>query len=677
MEVEGRVAITGIQEELEQYRRLMEVPPPEEFEEGFSIRTILGALFVAFVMLPGAAYLGLVAGISGQLSSAAQWVTVILFVEVARRSFIVLKRQEIYLLVILATAILGTNPYTGYIWNVFMRTSQVTQGLGVADKIPTWVVPPADSPAILHRTFFHPDWLIPIAVSLALLVLGRTVEFTAGYILFRITSDYERLPFPMAPVGAQAATVLAEISRKEETWRWRYFSTGAMIGLAFGFFYAGIPTITGAIMTRPLQLIPIPFIDLTLNTESVLPATPVAIFTDLGGFLWGFVVPFWVAIGGFIGSLLTAVLNPFLYRRGILRNFKPGYDAIKVEMVNTYDFWLSAGIGRGLGLAAVSLASVLVTTWRESQRRRELLRQGLGQPTERIPLTAVLPHRGDFPVPAVFGIYLLSVLSIIVLCRLLVPQLPIIFPIFFGLIYTPIISYVDARMRGLTGQWFGIPFVREGFTILYSKLTGYRGLDIWFAPIPIADYGWGAQRFREVELTGTKFTGVLKTEIVIVVIGLLANLAVWQYLWRLAPIPSYVYPFAQRIWPLQAFTTALLCTTTLGKRELQVLRPQVIGAFFGGVVGAYILFSLLPFNLPMLLFYGLVQGLGGWPLGGLLTFAGALVSRFYFEKNYDDPTTWRRYATVLLAGYNCGIGLVGMFCAALAMISKSVTQLPY
>lgn len=677
MEVEGRVAITGIQEELEQYRRLMEVPPPEEFEEGFSIRTILGALFVAFVMLPGAAYLGLVAGISGQLSSAAQWVTVILFVEVARRSFIVLKRQEIYLLVILATAILGTNPYTGYIWNVFMRTSQVTQGLGVADKIPTWVVPPADSPAILHRTFFHPDWLIPIAVSLALLVLGRTVEFTAGYILFRITSDYERLPFPMAPVGAQAATVLAEISRKEETWRWRYFSTGAMIGLAFGFFYAGIPTITGAIMTRPLQLIPIPFIDLTLNTESVLPATPVAIFTDLGGFLWGFVVPFWVAIGGFIGSLLTAVLNPLLYRRGILRNFKPGYDAIKVEMVNTYDFWLSAGIGRGLGLAAVSLASVLVTTWRESQRRRELLRQGLGQPTERIPLTAVLTHRGDFPVPAVFGIYLLSVLSIIVLCRLLVPQLPIIFPIFFGLIYTPIISYVDARMRGLTGQWFGIPFVREGFTILYSKLTGYRGLDIWFAPIPIADYGWGAQRFREVELTGTKFTGVLKTEIVIVVIGLLANLAVWQYLWRLAPIPSYVYPFAQRIWPLQAFTTALLWTTTLGKRELQVLRPQVIGAFFGGVVGAYILFSLLPFNLPMLLFYGLVQGLGGWPLGGLLTFAGALVSRFYFEKNYDDPTTWRRYATVLLAGYNCGIGLVGMFCAALAMISKSVTQLPY
>jgi hypothetical protein len=40
-------------------------------------------------------------------------------------------------------------------------------------------------------------------------------------------------------------------------------------------------------MTRPLQLIPIPFIDLTLNAESVLPATPVAITTDLVRFPLG------------------------------------------------------------------------------------------------------------------------------------------------------------------------------------------------------------------------------------------------------------------------------------------------------------------------------------------------------------------------------------------------------
>ncbi len=666
------MGLQKIQAELEEYRRLMEAPAPEDFEEGFSIRTILGALFVAFVMLPGAAYLSLVTGTG--LGSAPQWVTVILFVEVARRSFITLKRQEIYLLVIVAGAVLTTNPYTGYIWNVFMRTSQVTQGLGVAQEIPTWVVPKADSPAILHRTFFHPDWFIPIAVSLALLFLGRASGFTFSYILFRLTSDYERLPFPLAPVGAQGATVLAEISRKEETWRWRYFSIGAMIGLAFGFFYAGIPTITGAIMSRPLQLIPIPFIDLTHNTESVLPATPIAIGTDLGGFLAGFIFPFWSVVGGFIGGLLLLIINPILYRRGILTNWKPGYDAIKTEMVNVYDFWLSARIGKGLGLAALSIGSFLATAWGERQKRAAA-QPVTAAPQERIPLTAVLPYRGDFPIVIMLGVYLVATVMMVLLCRILVPRLPVLFPFFFAFIYTPLISYVDARMRGLTGQWPGIPFIREGFNIFYSRLTGYKGLDIWFAPIPIHDYGEGAQGFRVVELTGTRFTGVLKTEVVIVVVGLLANLAVWQYLWRLAPIPSYVYPFAQKMWPLQAFTGALLWTTTTERqRQLEVLRWPIILVAFAATPLVYLPFALT--NLPVLFFYGTIQGLSGFPFAGTSTFAGALVSRFYFEKQYD-VTTWRRYATVLLAGYYCGMGLVGMFCAALAMVSKAVTQLPY
>ncbi|MFA0751148.1 MAG: hypothetical protein SLRJCFUN_001551 [Candidatus Fervidibacter sp.] len=663
-----------VQAELEEYRRLMEPPPPEEFEEGFSVRTILGALFVAFVMLPGAAYLSLVTGTG--LGSAPQWVTIILFMEVARRSFITLKRQEIYLLYIVAGAILGANPYSGYIWNVFLRTSQVTKGLGVADGIPTWLVPRADSPAILHRTFFHPDWLVPIAISLALLLLTRASGFAAGYILFRITSDYERLPFPLAPVGAQGATVLAEISRKEETWRWRYFSIGAMLGLAFGLFYAGIPTITGALMNRPLTLIPIPFIDLTQNTESILPATPVVIATDLGGFLAGFFLPFWTVIGSFLGSLVPVVLNPLLYYgtfgRIYLSHWLAGLDAIQTEMLNQYDFWLSARIGAGLGIAAIGIASALLLALREQQRRKERLIE----PSERLPLTAVLPHRGDFPVPLMLGVYLATTIFIVALCKILLPHLSILFPLFFAFVYTPLISYVDARMRGLTGQWTGIPFVREGFNIIYSKLTGYRGLDIWFAPLPIYDYGEGAQHFRVVELTGTRFTGVLKTEVVIVVVGLLANLAVWQYLWRLAPIPSYVYPFAQKMWPLFAYTQALLWTTTTERgRFLVPLKPNIILTFFAATLSLYPLFALT--KLPVLLFYGFVQGLSGMPFSGLLTLAGALVSRFYFEKNYPDKVEWRRYATVLMAGYSCGMGLIGMFCAALAMVSKAVTQLPY
>src|SRR3954465_780390 len=78
-----------------------------QFEDGFTRRTWVGALFVAFVMLPGAIYLGLVSGES--LGSASEWVAIVLFAEVARRSFIPLKRQEIYILFVIASSLSGLN----------------------------------------------------------------------------------------------------------------------------------------------------------------------------------------------------------------------------------------------------------------------------------------------------------------------------------------------------------------------------------------------------------------------------------------------------------------------------------------------------------------------------------------------------------------------------------------
>ena len=69
-------------------------------------------------------------------------------------------------------------------------------------------------------------------------ILGRIDRFGLGYVLFRITSDVEKLPFPMAPVGALGVTALADSSAsgtgEAPGWRWRVFSIGGMIGLVFG-----------------------------------------------------------------------------------------------------------------------------------------------------------------------------------------------------------------------------------------------------------------------------------------------------------------------------------------------------------------------------------------------------------------------------------------------------------
>lgn len=83
------------------------------YESGLTVRTLIGAVFVAIVMMPASIYLGLVVGAG--LGSAAQWVSIILFAELARRSFVPLKRQEIYILFILATGLVGGGPFQGLI----------------------------------------------------------------------------------------------------------------------------------------------------------------------------------------------------------------------------------------------------------------------------------------------------------------------------------------------------------------------------------------------------------------------------------------------------------------------------------------------------------------------------------------------------------------------------------
>src|SRR5438093_13695243 len=92
---------------------------------------------------------------------AAQSVTIILFIEVARRSFTTLSRPEIYVLYYMAGASLVSG--SGLLWNQFLVQSESFRQLGLADKIPLWVAPSA--PDILaQRTFFHSAWLTPLGL---------------------------------------------------------------------------------------------------------------------------------------------------------------------------------------------------------------------------------------------------------------------------------------------------------------------------------------------------------------------------------------------------------------------------------------------------------------------------------------------------------------------------------
>jgi hypothetical protein len=157
---------------------------------------------------------------------------------------------------------------------------------------------------------------------------------------------------------------------------------------------------------------------------------------------------------------------------------------------------------------------------------------------------------------------------------------------------------------------------------------------------------------------------------------MVASLLFSQFIWRLAPIPSSAYPFAQELWHLQALNTLLMQTSTLEGNSLffQALNWIYVGA--GTLLGVVTYMLLTLFGLPIMLVYGLVRGLGqSTPHGLILEVIGALLGRFFFLRRYG--AMWRQYAPVLLAGFSCGMGLSGMFAMGITLVLKSLARLPY
>ncbi|MCY4604265.1 MAG: hypothetical protein OXE49_08545 [Gemmatimonadetes bacterium] len=555
-------------QEIEEYRDLLQVP--DRFENGFTIKAILGVFFVAFIMVPGNMYLSLMIG--GSLGAAAEWGTIILFAEITKRSFSSLPRQEVYVLFYVAGSLIAaeTGAFEGLLYNQYLVQSPAAKQFGITKLIPTWVAPQPDSLAVIERTFLHSDWAMPIVLLVLGMIISRINWFTMSYALFRLSSDYERLPFPFAPVNAQGATALAETTQGVETWRWRVFSAGAMIGLVFGTIYVALPAITGALLTEPIQLIPIPFVDFTQVTGNFIPATPLGFTAHLGPIFVGLVVPFWGVIGTFIGVAVTSIASPLLYtwtpswrEEPYLSLWQQGMGTIETYFVNYVDFWMSFGLGTTVAIAVIGIYQIS-----QSVRSARANKGDDGSPKRSFATPA---GRGDFPIWVALALYALATAGLIGIAAWLLPGIAqfIWFFLFFGFVFTPFQSFVNARLVGMVGQTVDIPFVREA-TIIFS---GYRGVDIWFIPFPLGNYGAQTMKFREIELTGTQFTSIIRAEIFMVPIVLFTSFLYGSYIWKLAPIPSASYPYAQLMWRLRAYQQCLYITGTM-RSELAIDKDQ-------------------------------------------------------------------------------------------------------
>ena len=651
--------------ELEDFRRLLEVPAT--FDEGLTLASFLGTIFVALVMVPGALYMELVAGAG--IGGAAQWVTVLLFVEVAKRANAKLNRAQLFILFYMAGMVMSTNVWNTPLFTQFLVRSDAAVSTGVAQDIPHWVAPPnLDS---LPRTFLSKAWLPFIGLMLFREIMGRLSSAILGYGLFRVTSDIEDLPFPMAPVGAQGIVAIADqvdgsARTSGASVRWRMFCIGCGVGMVFGLVYMALPTVTGAFFSRPLQIFQIPFADFTPYTSKFLPATATGYSFDLGSVILGMTLPFWSMVGSFVGLLFTFVMNPILYLKGMMTTWNEGDTTVVTLFANNVDFYFSFQIGISLAIAVFGIWVAFRT-----------MRRGRTDASTRRRADEVAAHaaaRGHIPDWLVFATYAFACSAYILMCGWLIDwhRGVMVVLLFFAFLYTPIISYVTARLEGLAGQVIEIPFITE----IAFILSGYTGAKIWFLPIPKANYGVQVVSYKQAELLGCRFASVWKAQMLLFPIIILSSLFFSSFIWSLAEIPSAVYPYTEKIWDLSAKNSCLVYSATLGEYS-QFSEALGWGRFLAGFGSAGAVMGILGwFGAPTMLFFGVVRGLGQTaPHTVIPNFIGALIGKFYFEKRYKRE--WRKMIPVVSSGFFVGTGLVSILSVGFVFLAKAVSTVAY
>jgi hypothetical protein len=237
----------------------------------------------------------------------------------------------------------------------------------------------------------------------------------------------------------------------------------------------------------------------------------------------------------------------------------------------------------------------------------------------------------------------------------------------FAFLWTPINTYINARMAGIAGQHAGVPFVREAAIFV----SGYQYVNIWFAPMPLQNFGDMAEKLRVCQLTRTKFSSILKAELLVFPLMLVASFIFWSYVASLGPIPSDNYPYVQKFWPQFAQMQALWAASMQEGQSLlmQALKLKVVLVALTGAVGLFALFGAAGLSAQYI--YGGLAALNSYPHYALMIFLGACLGRYVFARKFGREQ-WQNYAPILAVGFGAGMGLTGMLSIAINFLWVSI-----
>jgi len=617
-------------------------------KSGFTYRTLLAILYGNFFLQPISIWLFLVT--NSVIASAVSMIVGLFFAEIAARSGGSLTKQELF--VMMTVSVHWYPIFLNLLQNEYYLWSPLTAAFGITDQIPSWWAPPLKFRIMGLRTFLHPAWVIPIMIALAQLAIVYIADLGMGLFTRELYIKQEKLEFPLARPMAEAALTLGE----REPAKMSVLFVAAMISMVYNFFLYGLPTISRALFGTSTTIIPIPWIDLNIAFERMVPGMSFGIATDMLVFASGFIVPFPVVLSVFAGSLALYVFGgPLAVNMKLWPGWLPGMDVALSFQHSVLYVWISVIIGLSMAAAILPILRYPRPFIRAIGALRRVQVRGATGQRDISPL---------FTLP----MWLAASVAGTIMAAILVPTFPWYLFALLTIPFAFVQGLIAARAVGETGMPLVLPYVSQGVYMLGYTL-GYQGVDVWYAPLVISTGGSGgwAQWFKIADLTDTSVPSFIKAFTVGILVSLASHFIFTELFWRMSPIPSSTYPATQIYWPVNVSMSLVWVT-----RQIFVFKPELLLGSFG--VAAIIYLVGESTHLPISLI-GLATGAATPIPTAFSIFIGGVIGKI-LEK-VIGKVRWRANNAIIVAGLSVGEGIIIGIAAGVAIISKALWSLPY
>jgi len=620
-----------------------------EFQSGLTWRSLLAGVYAICIFAPAAIWLNLVT-IGVTLIGAIQIITILIFVEFARFSGKRITQQEATV-IFLITGMTSASQFIDMVYRLYFVHSPIAQMFGLTRHIPTWWAPSVDSPVWNLRTFWHPDWIVPIGIYACVHSIGTIGALVFASMAREIFIERERLPFPLQEINAEMILVITE--RKES--RLAVLSGSAAVALIYGVFLYTIPTIAQA-AGYSMRIIPIPWLDLTHHIELFMPGASFGIATDMMLVALGLILPPMVTISMLVASIFRFLIGNWItVKFGVTmwaERWTSGMSLSQIYAESTLYLWANPLIGISFAVGIVPiifhLREVIDAFKVLSGRSRNIAERISGSPV---------------PTKLFFSLFVGAGLSLILIYHTLVPDYPLwaLFVWEYPLMF--VMMLVTVRLLGETGITWNMPNMPQ----LLTLASGYQGVEGWFLPFASHPGLTWTGNFKLCQLTKTDILSFIKAYFIVWFIGLFMGVLYVSAFWSISPIPSALYPAPAVVWPVNAIFQALWIT-----RPVQFWKPDWILYSFFTVSGlcAVIGFLHLPISSA-----GILGGLTT-PIPSVVTiFLGTIVGKIIAYRLGKEE--FNRHKFTLSAGIMLGEGIAITVGSAVALILTAIWAKPY